>query len=52
MVKSETYQRANKFIRFFEKRFECSGLCETGFFYLTRPITEGIPKQTCMMYLK
>jgi hypothetical protein len=49
---SSTYQKATKFLTYFEAKFKCSGLCKPGFFYLTRPISDGRPTTTCMTYLK
>ena len=31
-----------------EDLFECSGMCEPGLFYYTRPISEGYPTKTCL----
>jgi len=31
-----------------EDAFECSGMCEPGLFYFSRPISEGMPHETCM----
>lgn len=39
-------------MQFFEEQFKCSGLCKTALFYWTRPLSDGRPTQTCMLYLK
>ena len=31
-----------------EDLFECSGMCQAGLFYYSRPISEGYPEKTCL----
>lgn len=31
----------------FENQYKCAGLCYTPLFYLTRPLTDGPPTQSC-----
>lgn len=35
------------FISSFEKQFKCAGVCFTPLFYLTRPLSDGIPTTSC-----
>lgn len=36
-----------KFIQSFEKQFKCAGVCFTPMFYLSRPLSDGIPTTSC-----
>lgn len=36
------------FYRQLEESFDCSGMCEPGLFYLTKPLSNGSPKKTCL----
>jgi hypothetical protein len=47
-----SYDAGVKFFEYFEGLFECSGMCKTGLFYYSRPISDGRPPKTCMTYLK
>ena len=33
---------------FLESKFGCSGICESGLFYFSQPITKGPPTGTCL----
>ena len=46
------YNAATSFLEYFEEAFACSGICEIFLFYWTRPLSDGIPKSTCLTYLK
>lgn len=35
------------FIQSFEKQFKCAGVCFTPLFYLSRPLSDGIPTKSC-----
>jgi hypothetical protein len=35
------------FIKSFESQFKCAGVCFTPLFYLTRPLSDGVPTQSC-----
>lgn len=35
-----------------EEELSCSGMCERSLFYFSRNITEGAPKQTCLLKFK
>lgn len=52
IAESTSYTTGLKFLEYFESQFKCSGICDTALFYWTRPITDGIPEQTCLTYLK
>jgi hypothetical protein len=52
LAKTKTFQTGLKFLEFFEQQFKCSGICKTALFYWTRPLSDGIPKNTCLLYLK
>lgn len=52
LAKTKTYETGLKFMKFFEAQFKCSGICKPALFYWTRPISDGRPTQTCMIYLK
>ena len=34
--------------RLLEESFDCSGMCEKGLFYLTKPLRYGTPPRTCL----
>jgi len=38
-----------KILQYIEKKYECSGLCNPPFFYLTQSIEKGPPKQACLV---
>lgn len=42
---SPSYQ---KLISYIEKQYKCSGICRPAFFYLSLPLTEGIPTKPCL----
>jgi len=37
-----------KFFAQIEKTYKCAGLCEKGLFYVSKPISEGVPEQRCV----
>jgi len=37
-----------EFISFIEEKFQCSGMCHQGLFYISKNISEGIPNKTCL----
>ena len=43
-----------KLLKFFEKRFTCTGICETTLFYWTLDTNDavGVPSETCLPNLK
>ena len=49
--KKETKQ-ALQFIEYFEKNYQCSGVCESAMFFYTLPMSEGPPDETCMLHMK
>jgi len=48
----EEFQQAMKFITFFEKKWTCSGICSSSMFYYTLPMSDGPPKETCLLHMK
>ena len=52
IMTSSGYNAATGFLEYFEEAFACSGICQTSLFYWTRPLSDGIPKVTCLKYLK
>ena len=40
------------FANYFEEQYKCSGICKSALFYYSLSVTEGIPKQVCLLYLK
>jgi hypothetical protein len=35
-------------VEFVEKSYSCSGFCKPGLFYMSRPLSAGIPSNTCL----
>ena len=35
-------------VEFVEKSYNCSGFCKPGLFYMSRPLSAGIPTDTCL----
>lgn len=35
-------------VEFVEKSYNCSGFCKPGLFYMSLPLSAGIPKDTCL----
>ena len=50
-AKPET-QQGLQFIEYFEKNYQCSGICETAMFYYTLNMEDGPPVETCNRYMK
>lgn len=36
-----------EFLKSFETQYKCAGLCYTPLFYLSKPLTDGPPTQSC-----
>jgi len=34
-------------LEYMELNYECSGVCNTGLFYFSRPASDGMPTETC-----
>lgn len=45
-------QTSIKAIEFFESKYKCSGFCNPGLFYYSLDLDQGMPKTSCLMYLK
>lgn len=40
------------FIRFFEDKYACSGICESALFFYTQEMQAGPPSRTCLTNMK
>lgn len=38
-----------KLVGFFEGKYDCSGICTTPLFYVSKPLSAGIPTKECLM---
>jgi len=45
----ENFQDIIDWITFFEREFDCAGVCKTSLFSWTKSIEEGRPQQYCML---
>jgi hypothetical protein len=45
---AEADQTSVKLIGFFEKKYNCSGICKTPLFYATLPMSSGWPQEACL----
>ena len=52
MAQGKEYQAGFNLVKSFEKRFDCSGICDTQLFYYTRPMNKGPPTSTCILHMK
>ena len=43
---------AIKGLEYFEKKYTCSGFCNTGLFFYSLDVAKGIPEDSCLIYLK
>lgn len=43
---------AAKIIGFFEKKYNCAGICKPPLFYVTKPLSEGWPKEACLKHIQ
>jgi hypothetical protein len=41
-----------KILKYFEQKYECSGVCEPALFYYSLNLNKGIPSTTCLSYMK
>lgn len=37
---------------YFESRYICSGICNTGLFYYSLDLSYGVPTNNCLIYMK
>lgn len=44
---NEIDEKTKKFINWIESKYECSGMCSPGLFYLTESVTKGPPTRGC-----
>jgi len=50
-VNESVSEDQKKFVRFLEEEYKCSGLCSKSLFYITLPLKEGPPENTCTLSL-
>jgi hypothetical protein len=41
-----------KILKYFETKYQCSGICTPSLFYYHLELNEGIPSTTCLSYVK
>ena len=47
-----TIETSVKVLEYFESKYQCSGICTPSLFYYSLNLDEGVPKTTCLSYVK
>lgn len=49
---SRTWKTAMKIMTYFEAKYACSGICTPAYWFFSLSVDLGLPKETCLGYLK